>query len=753
MQRCRTTTRYVVRPPVGLLTSLLLAVSTPASATIESDNLLRCLTPQLSTTASIVECKAITADDTVSNTVRMQAAMASAQLLYRSGKSEEALEQAELAHSLMPTSALASVRLASMLPFSAADRATALYRNALEIARDDERPTITAALSAHLAHVVDVAYQTKNLMPAVAAAEQLQTLSADTIAIHRVWTVVGRLQASSGDAAAANESWKRALQADGKAPYAYLARAVFLSDSGKLQEALPDYEAAYRYKSAVPGFEMPLDRYSTILRVEGLRRLRDDDLFEAVRLFRDASDISEFEGVEPASVYFSNKVERMLQSGELSEAESTSKRARSFFSELGRPLYAADFDLRLASIYRRMGNNDLAKATAEKVVSSISGTDFKAGRDQHNLYPTLLNRVAAVLYSLGEPEKALTTVEAGVSGKMAARGNGKIYEEAADVIAVALNAGVAIESHRSRAIEFINLALNSGANDAMRRRLLSKRAELEIGAKQLDAAVATLDAVLDLDPADSSSWGKKGRLQMALGQTEQARTSFTSALSTSTTAQTRSSALYDEASLSISLSQNDVAMTQLENAVAINPSYFPAWKAIGNLAYAKGAEALALNAYGNVLAQTPGDTEARLSRGRLLQISNKHSEAIADFSLILATGSNADPSRAAEAHFLRAISYFAEGQTEAAQSDIVFLPKSEDTPLITLWRGRISARLGRVDEAMSFLEDSLPRMSGAVLKAFQTNLASKGYNIGTPDGVWGARTRDALKACVSRACL
>ena len=47
----------------------------------------------------------------------------------------------------------------------------------------------------------------------------------------------------------------------------------------------------------------------------------------------------------------------------------------------------------------------------------------------------------------------------------------------------------------------------------------------------------------------------------------------------------------------------------------------------------------------------------------------------------------------------------------------------------------------------------MPKLPREVVKTYQKQLAARGFDVGTPDGVYGPATRRALKACAARRCL
>jgi len=147
-----------------------------------------------------------------------------------------------------------------------------------------------------------------------------------------------------------------------------------------------------------------------------------------------------------------------------------------------------------------------------------------------------------------------------------------------------------------------------------------------------------------------------------------------------------------------------------------------------------------------------------------------------------------DPELAAEGYYMRGESYLAMEDYEAALSDFEhavdlyaeFAPAwrskawvhykqddyhaavvSIDTALAAdpgstethHVHAQILTAMGRTGGAMDAYDLAYAFESRQTVQKLQQALSAQGYKVGATDGVYGARTRDALKACVADGCI
>ncbi len=66
---------------------------------------------------------------------------------------------------------------------------------------------------------------------------------------------------------------------------------------------------------------------------------------------------------------------------------------------------------------------------------------------------------------------------------------------------------------------------------------------------------------------------------------------------------------------------------------------------------------------------------------------------------------------------------------------------------------QILTAMGRTGQAMDAYDLAYSFEDRRKVQALQSALADQGFGVGSSDGVYGARTRDALKACIAAGCI
>jgi tetratricopeptide (TPR) repeat protein len=207
-------------------------------------------------------------------------------------------------------------------------------------------------------------------------------------------------------------------------------------------------------------------------------------------------------------------------------------------------------------------------------------------------------------------------------------------------------------------------------------------------------------------------------------------------------------ALFGRANAWFDMRDLNQSMADFNHAIAAMPTMAEAYSGRGNVKSAEGDYLGAIADYDAALALRPSDSLTLTNRGWAKLSEGQYDAAIADFDAAIVIKPDY-----VLAYVNRAWTRYLQGDPAAG------LPDAEHALVLGPNRvashatyAQILTALGRKEDALAAFERAMALGGKEVVMNYQQRLAEQGYDAGPADGGYGARTRDALIACIEASC-
>ncbi|MBC6419055.1 MAG: tetratricopeptide repeat protein [Prochloron sp. SP5CPC1] len=171
------------------------------------------------------------------------------------------------------------------------------------------------------------------------------------------------------------------------------------------------------------------------------------------------------------------------------------------------------------------------------------------------------------------------------------------------------------------------------------------RAEALLELKRFDTALVALNRAIEIAPDNPADFTTQGELRFFLGQYRGAIESFNQGIEIrKNLGLPKSALLYNNRGLArLNLKQYELAQTDFERAIAINPNYAPAWENQGYLFLLSGQYPESLAALNRSLELDPDNVNGWHNRGATLYALKRYEEALDSFDQALNLDPNYEP--------------------------------------------------------------------------------------------------------------
>lgn len=568
---------------------------------------------------------------------------------------------------------------------------------------------------------------------------------------HQILTKAGAYALNvQHDKAMAERLFARAMQDFDGFPEAFAVRGALRKETGDLAGALDDYHQAFLLRGKSSGFKMPVQSYAELLELEGLARLRLSDYFGSADAFRKVINVTGQTDLVSVRAYFTGRVDNLLKLKNIDFAMTEANVARSFYSTLHQAQARAEIELKFASLFLSHGfpqQADQFLAFAEPTADLLLGQ----GPDSSGL-AMMYVKLASLHLGRKRENAALSSVE-----RAKGVASGQIYEAA---IAEALgdmwssHAQIQSSSYLLAAENYGRAGLLTPRFENKRQdwlRLRTKQVQAHLSAGQRDVAYGLINEAEKLFILSDRLFYLRAEI-LAPENSELAVRNYTQALNSARSDEIVVRSLIGLGRLSMAAGQPEEARTFFQKATNTRPDTIAAWQGLAQIASESGDVHEQNRILGELIRLNPDDQTLRLDRGVLLQNSGSHDSALVDFSFVLQGGQVEGPQRDL-ALFHRSISLFSLDRIDDALADLNRIsPNSHDAALVALWKGRIAIRQRNAEQASRFLKSAFAELPQDVLRTYQGLLAKRGIPIGSIDGVYGPATDRAIRRCAQVSC-
>ncbi|MGD1919247.1 MAG: tetratricopeptide repeat protein [Pleurocapsa sp.] len=163
--------------------------------------------------------------------------------------------------------------------------------------------------------------------------------------------------------------------------------------------------------------------------------------------------------------------------------------------------------------------------------------------------------------------------------------------------------------------------------------------------QRLEEALTALEQALTINSDNSADWMFKGELSFALGEYQSALLSLNRAVELRESQQISPSSLLhnNRALVALELEEHDLALSDVEQAIAIDANFAPAWRNKGLILETSDRDEESLVAYNKALELDPQDYNTWTNRGFSLYKLQRYQEAKQSFEKALEINPNYQP--------------------------------------------------------------------------------------------------------------